>query len=86
MKIKFFSLLAGVLILQIISSFSQPGYSDSAQDASESYPVQLHAKTEGVILHDTLKIIWTSPANETTTLKSASAKIKATIKSSSGLS
>jgi Caspase domain len=86
MKIKIFSLLTGVLILQIISSFSQPRYWDSVQGASGYYPVQLHAKSEGVILHDTLKITWISPANETTTLKSASARIKATIKSSSGLS
>ncbi|MCX6328370.1 MAG: hypothetical protein NTZ85_02490, partial [Bacteroidia bacterium] len=55
------------------------------QSTNDFYPVHFQTKTEGIILSDTLKILWISPSKKTTVLKSASAKIRVAIKSPSGL-
>jgi hypothetical protein len=65
---------------------SYPFLANKIQSADNFYPVHFQTWKDEIIPSDTLKILWTSPSKKTTELKSTSAKIKATIKSSSGLS
>jgi len=49
------------------------------------YPDLFQTKTEGIVLSDTLKILWTSPSKKTTVLKSTKGNIQATVKAPSGI-